>query len=123
MSVKMLAAAAALALVCVFATSAAAGNKIETKVTIKGQEGDYFGFVKSPNEEKCANGREVRVYKAKHDTPDPGSDKLIGTDTAQPNGDGVMWSIGNSGFKKGHFYAQVKKTKKCQGDLSKVIDR
>jgi hypothetical protein len=33
-----------------------------------------------------------------------------------------MWSIGNSGFKNGKFYARVKPTDKCASDLSKVID-
>lgn len=56
-------------------------------------------------------------------SPDPKQDEKIGSDIAQPNGDGVMWNIGNSGFKKGDFYAKVKKTDKCGGDISKVISR
>jgi len=34
-----------------------------------------------------------------------------------------MWSIGNSGYKHGEFYAKVKKTSTCGGDISKVISR
>ena len=34
-----------------------------------------------------------------------------------------MWSIGNSGYKHGKFYAHAKKTAECQGDLSPVISR
>ncbi len=34
-----------------------------------------------------------------------------------------MWSIGNSGYKHGDFYAKVKKSSGCGGDISKVISR
>ena len=32
-----------------------------------------------------------------------------------------MWAIGNSGAKKGDYYAYVAKTKHCKSDVSKVI--
>ena len=34
-----------------------------------------------------------------------------------------MWSIGNSGYKHGEFYAKVGKTDFCKGATSKTIDR
>jgi len=123
MKIKLFALLAAVALFGAFAASATAGNKAATKVTIKGHNGDYYGFVKSDDVDNCANGREVTVYKLKGNGYDPGSDKEIGSDIAQANGDGYMWSIGNSGAKKGDFYAYAKKTKHCKSAFSKVISR
>jgi hypothetical protein len=122
MKIKILALLAAFALIGVFAAAASAGGKTETKVTIKGDNGDYYGYVKS-KKDKCANGREVIVYKLKGNGYDPKNDKEIGRDIAQANNDGYMWAIGNSGAKKGDFYAFVKKDGKCAKAFSKVISR
>jgi len=98
-------------------------DKAQTQVSIKGHEGDYYGYVKSSDENNCANGREVKVFKQLGPSQDPRNDQKIGTDTAQANGDGYMWSIGNSGYKHGSFYAKVGKTSLCKGDTSKTITR
>ena len=100
-----------------------AATKAETKVNIRGDNGDYYGYVKSSDAGNCANGRKVKVFKQLGSVQDPKSDLKIGTDTAEPNGDRYMWSIGNSGYKHGHFYAKVGKTSVCKGDTSKTIDR
>lgn len=92
------------------------------KVTIKGNNGDYYGYVKS-SKSSCENGRKVKVYKLKGSKPKPKNDKLIGSDIAQPNGPHSMWSIGNSGYKHGEFYARATPTKKCSKAVSKVISR
>ncbi len=120
MKIKIFALLAVLALFGGFAASANAGKKVETKVTIKGSNGDYYGYVKS-KKDKCANGREVTVYKLKGNGYDPKNDKKIGSDIAQANNDGYMWAIGNSGAKKGDYYAYVKKDGKCAKAFSKVI--
>lgn len=100
-----------------------AAAKAETKVNIKGEDGDYYGYVKSSDADNCANGRKVKVFKQLGSVQDPKNDLKIGSDYAQPNGDKYMWSIGNSGYKHGHFYAKVGKTSVCKGDTSKTIDR
>jgi len=122
MKIKIFALLAAVAMFGAFASSATAGKKVETKVTIKGKEGNYYGYVKS-DAESCANGREVIVYKLKGNGYDPKHDKEIGRDIAQANNDGYMWAIGNSGAKKGNFYAFVKKDGNCAKAFSKVISR
>lgn len=99
------------------AAPAQASELTSTKVTIKGENGDYYGYVKSADPD-CADDREVKVFKVKH-----GDKQLIGTDTSSPNGTRYMWSIGNSGYKHGSFYAKVKKTGTCGGDTSKTIRR
>ena len=73
------------------------------------------------DKEKCANGREVILFKQKHDSPDPSKDKEIGSDTAQANGTKFMWSTGNTGSTKGTFYAYAPAIKGCKAGLSKSI--
>jgi hypothetical protein len=123
MKVKTLTAAALIAISGAFAATAGAAGRAATEVTIKGTDGDYYGYVKSPDEGNCEDGRKVNVYKLKGSNPDPQTDKKIGSDTAQPNGPNAMWSIGNSGYKHGKFYAHAKKTDYCKGDFSPVINR
>lgn len=103
------------------ATANAAG-KTDTKVSIKGDNGDYYGYVKSADTD-CANGREVKVFKQLGSDQDPKHDQKIGTDVAQANGTKYMWAIGNSGYKHGKFYAKVGKTSECKGATSKTIER
>ena len=123
MKFKTLMAVAAISVSGALATSAAAAPLTPTQVTIKGNNGDYFGYVKSSDENHCENNRKVSVYKLLGDSPQPGADQKIGDDIAQPNGPDAMWSIGNSGYKHGKFYAHVKKTQYCQADNSPVINR
>jgi hypothetical protein len=104
------------------ATASAAG-KAATDVSIKGHQGDYYGYVSSSDAGHCADGRKVKVFKQLGGSQDPKHDQKIGSDTAEANGDGYMWSIGNSGYKHGKFYAKVGKTDYCKGANSKTINR
>ncbi|MFN8113552.1 MAG: hypothetical protein U0R51_10170 [Solirubrobacterales bacterium] len=124
MKSKPILAALALALTActalVVAASAFAG-KAETKVKIKVQSDGFYGYVKS-DKEKCANGREVILYKMKGNGQDPSRDKEIGSDIAQANGTKYMWSTGNTGPQKGNFYAYAPKIKGCKAGISKVVE-
>jgi len=125
-STKVRAALAALAIsLTAFAgvATAQAGGKADTKVSIKGEGGDYYGYVKSSDADNCANERKVKVFKQLGSSQDPKHDQKIGTDTTEPNGGKYMWSIGNSGYKSGKFYAKVGKTSLCKGATSKTITR
>ena len=122
MKTRILIATAAVAISGAFATGASAAAKADTEVTIKGTNGDYYGYVKSSDSD-CESDRKVNVYKMVGQSPDRGADLKIGSDTAQPNGPDGMWSIGNSGYKKGKFYAHAPKTSECKGDTSPVISR
>ena len=118
---KLLSAALALtACVLMVAATAAFAARAETKVTIKAESGGFFGYVKS-EKNKCANGRKVTLYKLKGNGYDPKNDEKIGSDIAQANGDKYMWSTGNTGSRKGNYYAYAKKIKGCKADFSKVI--
>ncbi len=122
MRIKMLIAAAAITVSGVLATGASAANLTPTTVTIQAESGgDFFGFVKSSDKQQCANNRKVTLYRLLGDSPNPGSDQKIGMDLAQANGDGYMWSTGNTGERHGKFYARVKKTETCAGDISPVV--
>ena len=102
-------------------TIAAAGAPAPTKVTIVPENDGFYGFVKSAKENKCANGRKVILLKQLGSDQSPHTDQKIGTDIAQANGDGYMWSTGNSGHMKGKFYARVKRTPDCLADTSKSV--
>jgi len=101
--------------------SAFARAKAETKVIIKAQSGGFFGYVES-SKTKCASGRKVVLYKQKGDTPKRKKDKKIGSDIAQANGPGYMWSTGNTGSTKGLFYAYAPKINGCKAGFSKSIE-
>ena len=117
MRLKMILATAAITTVTALGGTAQAATP--SKVTIKGTDGDYYGKVKS-SEGDCVANRTVVVYKELSSTPSPSTDQKIGTDTTESDG---SWSIGNSGFKHGSFYAKVKSTTDCSGAQSKVIVR
>lgn len=102
------------------ASLAGAASRADTKVTIHGQDGDFQGRVLS-DRQRCLGGRTVKVYKQKGDRQDPSRDKVIGKDTSERHGDHGDWSIGNSGFKRGDFYAKVTRTDGCKSDFSKTI--
>lgn len=122
MRLKMLIAAAAITVSGVLATGASAANLTPTTVTIQAESGgDFFGFVKSSDKNQCAANRKVTLYRLLGTSPNPGADQKIGMDLAQANGDGYMWSTGNTGERHGKFYARVKKTETCAGDVSSVV--
>jgi hypothetical protein len=117
MKLRMILATAAISTVTVFSGTALAATP--SKVTIKGTDGDYYGKVKSADSD-CLADRSVVVYEQLGSSPSPKTDMQIGSDTTGTDG---AWSIGNSGYKDGSFYAKVKKSSECRGALSKVIDR
>lgn len=122
MKLRTILATATITAITALAGTAQASQLTHSEVTIKGTNGDYHGLVKSadPN---CANERTVNVYKMLGSSPSPSTDQKIGSDTSGPNGTKYEWSIGNSGFKHGSFYAKLKKTSECGGATSKVITR
>lgn len=117
MRLKMILATAAITTVTAFGGIAQASTP--SKVTIKGTDGDYYGKVKSSDSD-CVADRTVVVYEQLGSAPKPKADQKIGSDTTESNG---AWSIGNSGYKDGSFYAKVKKSSQCGSALSKVIVR
>ena len=84
-----------------------------TSVSIEAQQGGFFGYVHS-SKQSCELNRQVSLYKVKN-----GTDRLVGTDTAQPNGPDSMWSINTN--KPGSFYAQVAQKGNCAAATSPVV--
>ncbi len=108
------------ALVLVVAGLAQARGAAETKVTIKGPNGDFHGKVKS-EKGKCLGGREVTVYRLIGNGYDPENDEEIASDTSERQGDVGVWSVGNTGERNGAFYALVAKSQGCKAAFSKPL--
>src|SRR5919202_6388805 len=121
MPYKLLLTAAVCAAALVSAVAYAATTPAKTTLTIKGPNGDFHGRIDSPKLNKCVDGRLVNVYKQKGSEQHPKTDQQIGADTAEVNGDHGTWSIGNSGFKRGRFYARAPKKPGCKAGSSKTI--
>jgi hypothetical protein len=117
-----LAAIVAISAVCLvtLAGTASAGQRAETKVTIRTENGDFWGFVSSPKPKLCAKDRKVVVFKQKGTEQNPRVDEKIANDTASLVGDRAEWNTGNTGVF-GRFHARVGKTEGCKGDTSKTI--
>jgi hypothetical protein len=113
-------AAAVMVGALVMASMAFAGA--DTGVTIKGKNGDYHGKVLSERA-KCQYGRTVIVYKQKGKKQAPSTDKKIGKDTSEKQGNKGVWDIGNSGFKHGKFYALARHARGCNAGTSETIKR
>jgi hypothetical protein len=119
--VKLLATVAACAAVAISAAAYAASTAAPTFLTIKGPNGDFHGKVDSPKLHRCVDGRLVNVFKQKGSEQQPKTDQQIGADTAEIQDDHGVWSIGNSGFKKGRFYARAPRKPGCRTGKSKTI--
>ncbi len=93
---------------------AGARGQADTKLTIQGGGGLVEGEVKSPNENKCANQRKVLIFKVKNN----GSSEKVASDRATQNGDRYQWA---RAFEGGKYFAKVKPTSQCEGDVTKTV--
>jgi hypothetical protein len=118
---KLLLLAAAVVAALALGAVAHAATRASTTVTIKGKNGNFEGTVDSPKLQKCAKNRLVRVFKQKGAEQNPSGDTEIGSDTSELAGDHGEWNTGNSGFKKGRFYARAPRTPNCKADSSPTI--
>lgn len=97
-----------------------ASVRAKTQVTIEGPNGDFQGEILS-SRKACLGNREVKVYEQAGDVQSPSTDQQIGSDTSSRVGTHGEWSIGNSGFKTGKFYARAAKTDRCKTGKSETI--
>ena len=102
---RILTLVAIIALV-VAATTGARGAA-DTKVTIKGPNGDFSGKIKS-SKQKCMGGRKVIVYRLRGNGYDPDHDTRIAKDTSEVVRNHGQWSVGNTGAGPGAYYALAK---------------
>jgi hypothetical protein len=116
-SVALAAAVTAGALVM---ASMALARGANTGVTIKGPEGDFRGKVLS-EKSKCEVDRKVIVYKQKGKKQDPSIDRKIASDISERRKDYGRWEVGNTGYKKGKFYAKAKRSEGCAAGRSETI--
>jgi len=104
-------AISALALAALAGTASAAGPA-PTKVLIQAESGGFFGSVKSPKL-VCKSERTIVLYKQLGSKPRPATDQQVGMDTAQANGNGYEWDMGNPGLHSGRYYAHAVRTPQC----------
>jgi hypothetical protein len=109
--------AAVSALVLALATAAGARGAAETKVTIKGPNGDFSGKIKS-SKAKCLGDRKVIVYRINRNGYDPENDEAIAKDTSEVDGNRGKWSVGNTGAGPGAYYALAKRSPGCKVGFS-----
>lgn len=121
---RILAGLATVAVSVAAFAGAADASTAKSTVSILGTNGDYYGYVHSSDASHCENNRKVTVFKQLGSVQDPHADQKIGSDIAQPNGPDAMWSIGNSGYKSGKFYAKAAKVPGyCKAATSATISR
>jgi hypothetical protein len=116
-AVLTLAAVTALVLAVALAPAAGARGAAETKVTIKGPNGDFSGKIKS-SKAKCLGDRKVIVYRIKGNGYDPENDEVIAKDTSEVVGNRGKWSVGNTGAGPGAYYALAKRSPGCKVGFS-----
>jgi hypothetical protein len=106
-----------LALTGAIALTGVAEGATKDKLTIKGPNGDFQGTIKA-KKQKCMKNREVHVYMLTDEGP-----QEIGSDTSELNSDKTrgLWSIGNSGYKNGKFFARADAKGSCTALKSKTI--
>ena len=108
---------ATLALTAALGATGVAQASTHDKLTIKGPNGDFQGTIKA-KKRSCEKNRTVRVYMVTDQGP-----QEIGSDTSELNSDGTrgLWSIGNSGYKNGQFFAKTGAKGSCKALRSKTI--
>jgi hypothetical protein len=104
----------------VLGETATASTRADTTVTIKTQNGDFWGYVSSPRPLRCAKGRKVILFKQVGTEQSPSTDPKMGSDTAELNGDRYRWDTGNSGLF-GKYYARAPRTELCKADSSPTV--
>lgn len=116
-AVIALAACAALAL-----PASAAAKPAKTTVTIHYNGDGWQGKVKSKKPGRCANNREVVVYKQSGGAPHPATDEDLYQDTSSKSGNAYTWNTGNSGQENpGRFYAFAHKITGCKAGISPTV--
>ena len=105
----------------VFTGVAGAGGAAVTKITIRGPQGDFEGKILSASD-TCLGDRRISVFMQTGQDQDPSVDERIASDTSEQQGDHGEWSVGNTGFRDGSFYARVARSAGCKAARSKTIE-
>jgi hypothetical protein len=85
---------------------------------------NFYGSVFSPAPQRCANLRQVTLYKQTGRGQKPKRDTKIDSVKATEGGSGRFnWRLKepDRAFRQGRFYAQARKIPHCRGDRSKTV--
>ena len=119
-----LAVAAALAPGSALAVTGAAdaAAPAKTKLTIQTQNGDFAGSVKSKKLRRCADGREIFVYRQSGASKNPSVDEEVASDTSSLQGRKGRWETGNTGLRDGkRYYAYAPRIAGCKAAFSQTV--
>ena len=118
----LLFAVAAVVGLVAMASLAGAADRAPTVIKIRGTQGDFHGRITS-HRKACLGGRTVKVFKQKGDHQNPKRDSVIAKDTSAkvPGKQVGIWSVGNTGFKHGDFYAKATRTDACKRAYSDTL--
>lgn len=101
---------------------AEASAPAKTVVTIQTQNGDFKGTVKSPKLRRCADNREITVFRQLGAHKNPQVDEEVATDTAELGGSKATWETGNTGLRDGkRYYAYAARTPGCKAGFSATV--
>jgi hypothetical protein len=103
------------------ANASTVSPRAETSVTIKTQNGEFWGYLTSPRPMRCADGRKVTLYKQAGSAQNPSVDKRMASDISSLSGSRYKWSTGTTGLRHGKFYARVGRTSDCRSDTSETV--
>lgn len=97
----------------------AAAKPAHTKLTIQAWSEGLFGYVTSPDAERCATNRRIVVFQQQGATRRPASDKRVAGDRAGDAAASYQWSVETG--RTGKFYARAAKKAGCADALSGSI--
>lgn len=110
-----LATAGALLVAAPTATAAQRANNV---VTIKAENTDLSGTIKSKRK-VCKEDRTVYLY-LQRGARGGDDDELFASDTSELRNGVGHWDTGNLGTE-GRFYAKIKRTPQCKAAVSKTV--
>jgi hypothetical protein len=94
----------------------------KTKLTIQTQNGDFAGTVKSRKLHRCADQREITVYRQLGAQKNPATDEEVASDTAELHGRRADWETGNTGLRDGkRYYAYAAHIPGCRAAFSRTV--
>lgn len=99
--------------------TAGAGDRADTTVTIRTENGDFWGTVSSPRPRKCAEDRKVVLFKQVGTEQDPSVDERIASDNASLTATATSGTQATRGCSASS--TRVGRTEDCKGDTSKTI--
>jgi hypothetical protein len=100
----------------------ASAKPAKTAVTIKYNGDGFEGTVHSKKPGRCANNREIVVYKQSGGSQSPSNDQSLFSDISGKQGNRYTWNTGTSGqADPGKYYARAARITGCRAGSSATL--